>query len=85
MSILLSMLIGGLIGYFIGSLIGEEEIREQLQSDDAFYGEIVDRQPNTVTIQEIDDEGDAMQYRKLESDEGVDDDLYEGQLIYANE
>lgn len=85
MSILLSMLIGGLVGYFIGSLIGEEEVRTQLQEDDAFYGEIVDKQPNTLTIQEIDEDGDAMQYRKLESDDGISDDLYEGEIIYAYE
>ena len=85
MSILLSMLIGGLVGYFIGSLIGEDEVREQLQEDEAFYGEIVDLQPNTLTIQEIDEDGDAIQYRKLESDDGVSDDLYEGEIIYAYE
>lgn len=85
MSILLSMLIGGLVGYFIGSLIGEDEVRTQLQEDEAFYGEIVDLQPNTLTIQEIDEDGDAMQYRKLESDDGISDDLYEGEIIYAYE
>lgn len=85
MSILLSMLIGGLVGYFIGSLIGEDEVRTQLQEDEAFYGEIVDMQPNTLTIQEIDEDGDAIQYRKLESDEGISDDLYEGEIIFAYE
>lgn len=85
MSILLSMLIGGLVGYFIASLIGEEEIRSQLREDEALYGEIVDMQPNTLTIKEIDDDGDVMQYRKLESDDGVSDDLYEGEFIFAYE
>lgn len=85
MGILLSMLIGGLIGAFIGALIGEEEIREQVQEDGGFYGEIVAIQPKTVTIKEIDVEGDVMQYRKLESDDGVDEDLYVGEIIYAYE
>ena len=85
MSIILSMLIGGLVGYFIGSIIGEDEVRTQLQEDEAFYGEIVDKQPNTLTIQEIDEDGDAMQYRKLESDDGISDDLYEGEIIFAYE
>lgn len=79
------MLIGGLVGYFIGSIIGEDEVRTQLQEDEAFYGEIVDKQPNTLTIQEIDEDGDAMQYRKLESDDGISDDLYEGEIIFAYE
>ena len=85
MSILLSMLIGGLVGYFIASLIGEEEVRSQLREDEALYGEIVDMQPNTLTIKEIDDDGDVMQYKKLESDDGVSDDLYEGEFIFAYE
>lgn len=85
MSIILSMLFGGLVGYLIGSLIGEDEIRETLVDDDAFYGEIVDLQPNTITIKEIDEDGDMMQYRKLESEEGVDDSLEEGDVICAYE
>ena len=83
MGILLSMLIGGLIGACIGCLIGEREVRNQLQKDDAFYGEIVRVQPHSVTIKEIDEEGDVMQQVKLESDEGVSDDLHKGQIIFA--
>lgn len=82
--IIIGALIGGLVGYFIGTLIGEDEVQEQLREDDAFYGEIVDLQPNTVTIQEIDDDGDVIQYRKLETNEGVSEDLYEGEIIFAD-
>lgn len=83
MGILFSMLVGGLLGYVIGSLIGEREVRTQLQKDDAFYGEIVRIQPRSVTIKEIDEEGDVMQQIRLQSDDGVSDDLYKGQLILA--
>lgn len=85
MSLLLSILFGGLVGFFIDSLIGEEEVRTQLQKDEALYGEIVDMQPNTMTIKEIDEDGDTMQNRKLKSDDGISDDLYEGEIIYAYE
>lgn len=85
MSILLTAIIAGLVGYFIGCLIGENEVRKQLQSDEAFYGEIVNKQPNELTIREIDEEGDFMQYRKLVSEDGVSDDLYEGDIIFAYE
>ena len=40
---------------------------------------------NTITIEEIDDDGCRMQYCKLESEDGVSDDLYEGEIIYAYE
>lgn len=80
-----SMIIGGIIGAIIGTIIGESEIRNQLQEDDAFYGKIVEIQPNTITIEEIDDDGYRMQYCKLESEDGVSDDLYEGEIIYAYE
>lgn len=85
MSILLTAIIAGLVGFIIGSLIGENEVREQLQSDEAFYGEIVNKQPNALTILEIDEDGDAMRYRKLVSEDGVSDDLYEGDIIFAYE
>ena len=38
-----------------------------------------------MTIKEIDEDGDTMQYRKLKSDDGISDDLYEGEIIYAYE
>lgn len=83
--IITSMIFGAIVGAIIGSIIGENEIRNQLQEDNAFYGMIVDVQPNTITIEEIDDDGCRMQYCKLESEDGVSDDLYEGEIIYAYE
>ena len=83
--IITSMIFGAIIGAIIGSIIGENEIRNKLQEDDAFYGKIVDIQPNTITIEEIDDDGYQMQYCKLESDDGVSDDLYEDEIIFAYE
>ena len=83
MGILLSMIIGGLFGACIGAILGISEVRKQLQKDDAFYGEVTRVQPKTVTIKEIDEEGDVMQQVRLKSDEGISDDLYKGQIIFA--
>ena len=83
MGILFSMLIGGLIGYLIGSIIDEFVIKERLQDDGAFYGTITKIQPRTITIKEIDDDGDFKQNVKLESDKGISDSLYKGQKIFA--
>ena len=80
-----SLIIGGLIGYLIGSLIDKYVIRERLQNDDAFYGMVTKIQPNTVTIREIDEDGHIVKNVKIQSDDGVSDDLYEGEIIYAYE
>lgn len=82
-SMILSGLFGAITGYIVGSIIGEAEIRNKLQEDDALYGKIVEIQPDTVTIEEIDNDGCRIGYSKFESEDGVSDDLYEDQIIYA--
>lgn len=74
---------GLVVACIIEDILSESTIREKVEDDGAFYGEIVAMQPNTVTIKEIDDDGDVMQHCKLESSDGVSDDLYEGMKIYA--
>lgn len=76
--------IPGLIAAFvIDAILSEDDVRERLQEDDAFYGQIKAIQPKVLTLEEIDEEGDSMGLVGLESTSGVSDDLYEGEIIYA--
>ena len=77
--------LAGLIFTTVIGIIGLTEVQNKLQEDYALYGEIVDKQSHTVTIAEIDDQGDLIQNQQLESEEGVSDDLYNNQIIYAYE
>ena len=81
----IDLLFMGLAGLIFSTIIGLTEVRNRLREDDALYGRIVDKQPLTVTIAEIDDEGDLIQNLQLESKKGVSDNLYKNQIIYAYE
>lgn len=81
--ILTSTVAGTVAGWLVGSIIEESSIRDKLKNDNAFYGKIIELQPKTVTIEEMDEYNNKIQSFQLQSDGGVSDELFEGQIIYA--
>lgn len=82
-SALIGLVGGAIVGLIISSLITEDEIEEVVEEDGDLYATIKKIQPNTVTIEEIDQYGNVDKVKQLKSDDGVSDSLYVGQRIYA--
>lgn len=81
--IVIGGLAGTVAGWLVGSIIEESSIRDKLKNDNAFYGKIIELQPKTVTIEEMDEYNNKIQSVQLQSDGGVSEKLFEGQIIYA--
>lgn len=80
---LLEMLIGFCVGYFIGSVLDEDSIKEKaLEVDNAFKLEIQKKKKNAVKCGIFDEDDDKLCDIEVESEKGVSESLYEGQVIY---
>jgi hypothetical protein len=84
MSLLLDILTGGL-AFGLISWVAEliNRIKQGVRQSDAFYAEIKRVQPHTLTVHEIDEEGDTVNKVKYHSEERITDEFHEGQKIYA--
>ena len=85
---LISVFLGGFI---LGCLITASVIRDALREKNEkksrqgkiFCAKIRSIQKNTVKVDEIDRYGCLLESAKLESEDGVSDELYVGQKIYV--
>ncbi len=89
MGLITGMIIGGLWGYLastvvikICEIISPTVIQQQLRDDKALYALLKKVQPHSISLSEIKSNGDSEE-KVLNSDEGVSNDLYVGQKIYA--
>ncbi|MBQ0058116.1 MAG: hypothetical protein KBT20_10715 [Bacteroidales bacterium] len=81
---ILGGIIGGLIGGFIGAMLDEATLKDEVrtQCPEAFVIEIKKKKKNALKCGIFDEEEDSLGDIEFESEEGVSDDLYEGQRIY---
>lgn len=81
---ILGGIIGGLLGGFIGAMLDEETIRKEVrnQCPEAFVIEIRKKKQHALNCGIFDEEADYLGDIELESDEGISDDISEGQRIY---
>lgn len=80
MGFLTTLLVGVLVLAVYG-LITKRTVRKQVKNDGKLYAFIREVQPDSVTFDECDSQGDSKEV-KLTSDDGVSDDIKSGELIY---
>ena len=87
------MLIGYASGYAAGTVIGavvdwfidDDSLRDCIEEeyDDAFYLLIEEKKKNAVKVGIFDVEEECIEDVELQSERGVSNSLYEGQIIYV--
>lgn len=94
LEVLAAALLGGLggaavgagIGFIIGCFIDDDTLRSEigLRYDDAFILLIEEKKKKSVCVGIFDEEEDIIADGvEIESEQGVSDDLYVGQIIYV--
>ena len=88
LTVLLWSALGGAVGGAIGAIIDlvfvdEDLIKQDVRNSNALYGEITNRQRNTLTVDQIDRMGDVTKKIEYHTQEEINKNLYVGKRIYA--
>ena len=63
--------------------VDEDRIKQDVRNSNALYGEITNRQRNTLTVDQIDRMGDVTKKIEYHTQEEINKNLYVGKRIYA--
>ena len=70
------------VDYFIDEQAIKKEIKRQKKFKEAFRAEILEKKKHAVNVGIFDQEDDKLGELEITSEEGVDQSLYEHQIIY---